>query len=181
MRSDLRRDLTALEQFRGLAGRPPTPGQAEIGGAAMTDTAKKMKLINEQFIDWEAYVFGYGYGTGESRTLHALRQFLSQCTGETGSYNYRDVERACGETVAWLMINILCRASIIEYGTSPRHGWLSDNGKKLKQYMESKSDVELYDLVTSKAENYIHCAPDYCNCGPHGFVKGQKCNNQFWP
>ena len=151
----------------------------------VTEFIGKPKSIDEQFIDWESHVFGFGYGTGESPTLVALRAFLGWCKPDEEnnpiySYDHRELEIVLGDTVARLMINILCHADILDYGTSPRHGWLSKNGVALKQFIESKTDEQLYKLVTSTNEDYIHCGPDYCNCGPDGYVKDQKCKNVFW-
>jgi hypothetical protein len=153
------------------------------GDERMTKFIGKPKSIDEQFIDWESWVFGFGYGMGELRTLHALKQFMDLCKYQDGGiylYDHRQLETVLDDTVAWLMINILCHADILDYGTSPRHGWLSKNGVALKQFIESKTDEQLYKLVTSTNEDYIHCGPDYCNCGPDGYVKDQKCKNVFW-
>ncbi|GAG02270.1 unnamed protein product, partial [marine sediment metagenome] len=35
-----------------------------------------MKTIEEQFIDWESEVFGFGYGSGEEHILKALKEFF---------------------------------------------------------------------------------------------------------
>lgn len=140
-----------------------------------------MKTLEDYFIDWEGHVFGYGYGTGEQYTIPALKLFF-ECLENgrgTNSYNFEVLERVLGQTTAWLLINILCHADIIEYGTSPRFGWLTNKGERLKKFLFGKSKDNLYDLVMSTDENYIHCYPDACNCG-EGYVKGKICQNPFW-
>lgn len=134
------------------------------------------KTIDEQFIDWESHVFGFGYGTGEEHTLTALKRFFELFGHEPdrpNSYSYEVLEASITPTVAWLMINILCHADIIEYGTSPRYGWLTRKGEALKAYLASKSVSELENLVCSTDEDYAMCGPDTCNCA----ALGSKCTN----
>lgn len=141
-----------------------------------------MKTIEQNFTDWESYTFGFGYGTGEEHTLAALKTFFSlvETDDPSGRYDHRKLESALGPTVAWLLINVLCNASVLDYGTSPRFGWLSPEGEKLREFFAAHTIDELYDICTYHDENYIHCGPDYCNCGPEGFLKGIKCPNPFW-
>jgi len=58
-----------------------------------------MKTIEEYFYDWEAHVFGYGYGTGEPYTLQALKDFLALCPDSLG-YDYKAMEEKLGPTTA---------------------------------------------------------------------------------
>ena len=135
-----------------------------------------MKLTDKSFIDWEVEYFGFGYGTGEEFTLKALKKFFSKFGN---GYDHRDVEKAFGELSAWLLINILCGADIIEYGTSPRFGWFTEKGELLRDYIKSKKNDELYNLIMDTDENYIYCGKDYCNCGKES--KLEKCiNNQLF-
>lgn len=143
-----------------------------------------MKKIEESFIDWESSTFGFGYGTGEEYTLAALKAFMSMVGfGEPGDrqhcYNHKTLADALTPTVAWLLINTLCKADILEYGTSPRYGWLTDKGEALKAFVDSKSVQELEALVHVD-QDYVHCYPDACNCGPGGYEAGRKCLNPFW-
>lgn len=140
------------------------------------------KSLDENWADWEASAFGYGYGTGEAYIIPALKEWFAAVGRDDIQHGYdcEVLERACGAGVAWLIINVLCRADIIEYGTSPRYGWLTPEGERLKSYIDSKSADELYDL-TCRDEGYVHCYPDACNCGPHGYEQGRKCENPFWP
>lgn len=140
------------------------------------------KSIEDSFTDWEAHVFGFGYGTGEEHTISALMNFFLAFRDEdqeTNSYDYKKLEAAVTPAVAWLLINILCHADIIEYGVSPRYGWLTPKGGRLRKFMLSKSIEQLVDL-TCKTEDYDSCSPNSCNHGPEGYVAGRKCVNPFW-
>lgn len=137
-----------------------------------------MKSIEESFTDWEAYVFGFGYGTGEEFTLPALKNFLEAIPVE-GHYDHNDLGKVFGPLPAWLLINILCDARIIEYGTSPRYGWLTPQGKRLREFVAERSSESLYEL-TCRDEDYNICRPGTCNCGPNGYEQGRKCGNPFW-
>lgn len=75
----------------------------------MTSPIAADKTPDEHFRDWESHAFGFGYGTGEPHTLAALKTFLAAIPERP--YNYEVLERACGATVAWLLINALCRPS----------------------------------------------------------------------
>lgn len=121
-------------------------------------------ITNKHFTDWESEVFGFGYGTGEDYTIPALRKFF-EVVGPDG-YWYEDLERELTPTVAWLLINILCRGgntNIIEYGTSPRGGWLTENGKLIQEFLRGKSDEDIFKAIEIP-DDYIHCYFDHCNC-----------------
>lgn len=130
------------------------------------------KTLEDYFTDWEGHVFGFGYGTGEVYTVQALKHFLLTCP-EEGAYDYQQLEKP-NPTVAWLMLNTLCHVNLIDYGTSPRFGWLTSQGQKLRAFIKSKTTDELYELTGRLIEEYIPCYPDVCNCD------GPKCNNPFW-
>lgn len=138
-----------------------------------------MKTKEEQFIDWEGEVFGFGYGTGEEHTLKVLRSFMDSL--ENGrSYDHENLEKKLGATVAWLMINILCKADILEYGTSPRYGWLTEKGEKLKNFIGNKSVDDLYNLVTRVSDTYVSCGKTYCNCNPPDSFNKKCPNNELF-
>lgn len=127
------------------------------------DCATERKIMTDKhFIDWESNTFGYGYGTGEIHTILVLKKFFINLPKD-GQYNYEKMEEALGAEQFWLLLNILCHADIIDYGTSPRYGWLSDKGQILREYVDSKSATDLYEL-TSVDQEYVHCYPDHCNC-----------------
>src|SRR5262245_65375641 len=137
------------------------------------------KTLDDYFRDWEGEAFGYGYGTGEEHTLAALKQFFGLL--EDGrSYHYRDLEAVMTPTVAWLMINALCKDGVVEYGTSPRNAWLDARGVRLKTYVDGKSLDELREIIHYDHDSYAHCYKDACNCGPDGYDKARVCPNPFW-
>ena len=139
------------------------------------------KSTEDYFTDWEHATFGYGYGTGEAYIVPALKAWFSAVGRDDldHAYDCQNLEDEWSPTVVWLLINILCHAGIIEYGSSPRYGWLTDEGKALKSFIDSKTVVELHDL-TCRDEDYRYCYPDACNCGPNGYEEGRVCPNPFW-
>jgi hypothetical protein len=141
-----------------------------------------VKTLESHFVDWHSDIFGYGYGTGEEHTVPALKKFFAAFGDEDrpNSYDYRKLEAAVGPVVAWLLINVLCKVGVIEYGSSPRFAWLTPQGQKVKAFIDVTSADALVELTTSWDENYIHCYPDACNCGPSGYEEGRKCDNPFW-
>jgi len=142
------------------------------------------KSIEDSFCDWESNTFGFGYGSGEEHIIPALRHFFSLCNEGpyNGSYDYQKLEKELTPTIAWLFINILCnhKVDMIEYGTSPRGGWLTKKGERLRGFMLSRSAEDLVGMATDRTENDNVCYPDACNCGPTGYVEGRKCPNPFW-
>jgi len=141
-----------------------------------------MKSTEHQFRDWEGHVFGYGYGSGEEHTLAVLKRFLELCNeGDHGhSYSYERLEGDLTPAVAWLLINTLCHADIIEYGTSPRYAWLTKKGERLKDFVSKHTVDQLYEISANHDEDDVICYPDACNCGKSGYEEGRVCPNQFW-
>jgi hypothetical protein len=137
------RRLTARQKrvSRGLPGEDMTP---------------------KHFKDWENHIFGYGYGDGERQIIPALARFF-RLLKDGHRYDFREMETAFGKLAAWLLINVLCHADIIEYGTSPRFGWLSEKGELLRDFMAGKTDEELCELAYKDSE-HVYCDPGYCNC-----------------
>ena len=137
------------------------------------------KTIDDHFTDWESDTFGFGYGTGEEHTLKALKQFMELCCkGQYAhAYDHQELEAALTPTVAWLLINILASDDKIEYGTSPRYGWLTPTGEALAKFVRARTVEQLYDLTGKcDGDNYIHCYPEHCNCN------NEDCrgSNPFW-
>jgi len=128
-------------------------------------------LTDKHFIDWESSTFGYGYGTGEWYIIPTIKKFFSLC--KDNSYSHEDLEKELGGAVTWFLINIFCHENMINYGTSPRYGWLEEKGKLLKEFVDCKTDKELYEL-TSVDEEYEHCYKDRCNC------ELKKCDNPLF-
>lgn len=140
------------------------------------------KTIDDHFRDWETEVFGYGYGSGERHILGSLKLFLAAVGREDSErgYNYEELEAACGPVACWLFINIFGHHDLIDYGVSPRYGWLTETGEALKTYVATKTLDELVKICTSSSEDDCCCAPSFCNCGPDGFSEKKLCHNPFW-
>lgn len=119
-------------------------------------------MTDKHFIDWENHVFGYGYGSGEPLIIPAIRAFFDQLN--ENRYDYTVMERAFGKLAAWLLINTLNRADLVEYGTSPRFGWLTPKGEVLRDYMQARTIDDLVRVVTESDDSHIHCDPDLCQC-----------------
>lgn len=107
--------------------------------------------MDKQFWDWHSEWFGFGYGTGEEHVLPALRKFFSLLTKHTPmsswGYDYRELEKELTPTVAWLLINILCKADVIEYGTSPRVARIDSKYDWLREYFLNHTEEELYKIA----------------------------------
>lgn len=150
----------------------------------VNNTVIENKSIEDSFRDWENSAFGFGYGTGECYTIPALRDFFSLCNEGpyNGSYDYHKLEEKLTPAIAWMLINLLCnhRIDMIEYGTSPRGGWLTKKGERLRDFMLSHTAEELVNMATDRTEDSNVCYPDVCNCGEHGYVGGRECPNPFW-
>lgn len=135
----------------------------------------KTALTSKHFIDWESNLFGFGYGTGEEYTLNALKDFLGLCKpyGESAFYDHEELEAKLGATAAWLLINTLCHDDLIDYGTSPRYGWLTERGVLLKEFVDRHTAERLCEMVDVDCGDYIHCLPGHCNCD-------EPCNNPMF-
>ena len=135
------------------------------------------KSLDQAFVDWEGSVFGYGYGTGEEHVIKALHKFFELTPPPEAfnrCYSYVLFERDLGGATAWLLINALCNADIIEYGSSPRFAWLTDHGYRLRSYILSSTVSELEDIL---GNGESECGESYCNCGDSG--KGCEHNPFF--
>lgn len=146
-------------------------------------TAPERRALESYFVDWEGEVFGFGYGSGEPYIMPALRAFFDMCpppNADHRAYDYEKLETALTPTVAWLLINAMGKADVIEYGTSPRYAWLTPKGYRLRDFVLSKTADELIALVTEFDQDQPHCGPRCCNCGPTGYVEGKLCPNPFY-
>lgn len=136
-----------------------------------------MKTIEVYFVDWEADLFGFGYGTGEQHVISSLKTFISLFHGENKSlYDYQILEENLTPPVAWLLINILCNANHITYGTSPRYGFLTKSGKNLHWFFEKHSIEELLFIIYRETDGSDICDRDDCNCDEVDC----RVNNPFW-
>lgn len=139
----------------------------------------KTKSLDIYFRDWMGEAFGFGYGTGELYIIPLLRKFF-EALKDGRSYDHRELEKDLGVEQTWLLINALCTESIIEYGTSPRCGWLTGNGSRLREFVLSKTNDELYEMTGIADEDEPGCDRQYCYCGPNGYVEGRRCPNPFF-
>jgi hypothetical protein len=122
-----------------------------------------MKITDKHFRDWEADTFGFGYGTGEMPILQCLQKFFSML--EDGRmYNYENMQKEFGELSTWLLINYLCHADILEYGTSPRYGWITEKGEMIRDYLAGADIVKVYNMLMDDTEDSIRCLRSHCNC-----------------
>lgn len=137
------------------------------------------KPPSDSFSDWYSTAFGFGYGTGDVHIVPALKMFFAACQMPHGSYSHEDLEEKLTPTVAWMMINVMGQQDVIEYGTSPRWGWLTLHGMELKKFVDQQTADTLLALAC-RDENYNVCYPDACNCGPTGYRAGMVCDNPFW-
>ena len=108
-------------------------------------------MDNIGFCKWESDALGYGYGSGEKHALGALKSFFA-CFDH--QYDYRDLESNLGGGIAWLLINLLCHEDVLEYGTSPRFGWLTSKGEELRDFISSHSVDELTDIIEDHTNEY---------------------------
>lgn len=132
------------------------------------------KSIEDYFCDWEENLFGFGYGSGEEPILSALKRFFSLVPTDS-YYDHIKLEKELTPEVAWLLINILCRAHHIEYGTSPRTGWLTKSGKNLQLFFK-QTPIKNLLLMLRHEEEYFPCTLEYCNCG----ISDCRPENPFW-
>lgn len=106
------------------------------------------------FKKWETENITYGYGTGESHIFAAMKTFMELVPAEDDPkgrcYDNRVLEAALTPTVAWLLICLFCRAALIEYGTSPRCGWLTQEGYAMKTYLASRTVDELVNIANAE-------------------------------
>ncbi len=137
------------------------------------------KSLDDYFVDWEADAFGYGYGSGEPHVIPALRRFFELCVD---GYDHVPLEQELTPVVAWLLINRLVGVGIIEYGSSPRFGWLTPKGKRLAAYVLSKTADELVTLICSWSDENRKelCYPNVCHCAQESSPQDRQCPNPFW-
>lgn len=130
---------------------------------------------NIKFKQWESRVFGYGYGSGEEPVLKAIKVFFESLEPSDGignpMYDYELLEGLLGETVTWLLINAFAHNNVIEYGTSARHGWISNCALFVRDYIKDKSVDELYDILMSD-EDFCECEGAWHEeCGENEMIK----------
>lgn len=137
------------------------------------------KELSDYFFDWYNDTFGYGYGTGDEFYCRDLMGFffaLNHKGPELLTYDYKTLEDRLGKPSAWHIINILCKEDFIDYGTSPRNGWLTKKGLLLNKAIGAFNHDSLYEFVTGDV--YDVCYPTACN---HTDLHEKGClTNPFW-
>lgn len=103
-------------------------------------------MTAEEFKQWEDKTFGYGYGTGEGPVIEVIKIFFDTF-GDKTTYDYEDYEVLIGRQATWLLINALIKGGVIDYGTSPRYGFLSSFGKDLKTFFAEHTEDELHEIL----------------------------------
>lgn len=83
------------------------------------------------------------------------------------SYNHETLVEHFGGLAAWLWINTLCEADILEYGRSPMYGWLTEKGERLRDYLKDKSVDEIIEIYNTVE---VKCGLDYCNCDEGKYI-----------
>jgi len=130
-------------------------------------------ITDKNFADWHAAYFGYGYGSGEEFWIPALHDLFGKVMAERTSYAYDQLERMFGGLAAWLLINTLCEARVLEYGTSPRFGWLAQEGELLRDYFVSRTPEQVSEVACSSRDD--RCLVNWCNCT----MTAKPCNPLF--
>ena len=134
--------------------------------------------IDQDFVDFMGAYFGYGYGSGEEYWFPAIKKFF-ELLEEERNYDHEKLTKELGGLGAWSLINTFCEADILDYGTSPRHGWLSEKGERLRDYLADKS---VDDLIGIYNNGEVRCGKDYCNCDEGGHhSENKRCGyNKFF-
>ncbi len=123
-----------------------------------------MKTKNEQFAEWFGEAFPYCYGTGEEHVIPALKKFMALIPADS-TYDYKVIEQEIGAFECWALINELAGMDLIEYGCSPRFGWLTAKGKRLQQFVFENTEDAMLEALGEVTEDSPSCATHYCNCG----------------
>jgi hypothetical protein len=132
-----------------------------------------------QFIEWESKVFGAGYGTGELPIMKSVKIFF-ECFNNN-SYDHEILEKALGDSVTWLLINLFNHYNIIEWGTSARYGWLTSSGEYVRDFIKDKTPEELYELLMTDHEPVCMCEGSikdkgHENCGKNPMINEKYAN-----
>jgi hypothetical protein len=110
-------------------------------------TLDKLSTDELGFIEFEHRVFGYG---GEPHVLRALKSFCEVAPLHS-FYDSEIVEHALTPPVAWLLINTLSHADMIERGTSMRIRF-TDKGVFLAEFVRARSVESLVALIADSAK-----------------------------
>lgn len=95
----------------------------------------------------ELFPFECGYGTGEQYTIPIMYKFMELLAER--SYDFQVMSVAFGEVTTWVLIELLARCDLIDWGTSSRFGWITERGEQLRDMMRKFTQEEMYEIVTA--------------------------------
>jgi len=154
------------------------------------------KTLDNYFYDWFGEVFGYLYGTGEQYVVPALKEFLSYYKREAfaplgidelvTNLSQPPLTTLTPATI-WMLVNTLNAYDILDYGISPRYGWLTDEGFELRKYLDDHSVRHILDVLFQEHEStknvMMSCNVGTtiysCSCEDRDVDKGIRCINPF--
>lgn len=87
------------------------------------------------------------YGELEYHLDSYIKKFFSVEVSEVGF----DDEHTMNNLEFWFVVSMLVRMDMLDYGTSPRGAWLTDDGKLFKEYC-LKEDAPITKLIHSSHE-----------------------------
>ena len=144
------------------------------------DENLKNKEMKErlQFKQWEGRVFGAGYGTGELPILKVVKLFFDTLKDDR-NYDFNFLEEEVGEQTTWLLINLLSKGNVIEWGTSSRYGWLTSCGEYVRDFIKDKTPEELYKIVTEDNHSICECDGEIRGTGHEDCGKNPMVNEDY--
>lgn len=105
---------------------------------ATLDIAKFQSLYSEQL--------GWGNYGSEQALCVSLKDFLDSIPLDCG-YDHELLATKVGAAFAWSLIYQFVALGWINYGTSPRYGWLEGDGVWLKAFVATRSADDLYAIA----------------------------------
>jgi len=134
------------------------------------------------------------YGSGEQYVVPALKEFLSYYKREAfaplgidefvTNLSQPPLATLTPATI-WMLVNTLNAFDILDYGTSPRYGWLTDQGFELKKYLDDNTVEHILDVLFQEHEStkgiMFPCSHGdiMCCCEDRDDEKGIRCINPF--
>ena len=109
-------------------------------------------MDDAQFYKWFDEHFGYCYGSGVPEIVNLLLLFFSVIPWRK-PYKHTNIEVLLGVPAAWLLINLFCIDRVVEYGVSPRCGWLTEKGNSLRVFMCAQGKARLLEIIEKGDDN----------------------------
>lgn len=115
-------------------------------------TKEQIDNLTTEDLEWLANII-------ENSTLLFYGEFedyLNSFLKEVFKYEFKDIGFGYIQkdeiflTAYWFLLSWLCSHGLFEYGSSPRGGWLTEDGKRFKKIILEN------DNAISLAEDYIH-------------------------